>query len=137
VLLLTLLALVGMAPLSAPALTVVVPGHEHWVAQPDRTSMAILYGDPSKPGLYILLMKLPANWSESPHYHPQTENVSLISGTAYLGIGRTFNKKAMVKLKAGTFVSIPAKAPHYAMTGALPAVIQVMAIGPYKEIAVR
>ena len=133
---LTFFAVAGTASATAPDLTVITPGHEHWVEQPDHTSTAILYGDPSKAGLYIMLVKLPPNWSEGAHYHSQRENVTVVAGTAYLGLGKKFDKNAVTAYTAGTFASIPAKTPHYALTKSQSAVLQLVAVGPYQEIMI-
>jgi quercetin dioxygenase-like cupin family protein len=122
---------------AAPGVTGVRAGGEVWVLQPDRTSIAVLAGDPSASGYYAMRVKLPPNWSEAPHYHLEAENVTLISGTAYLGLGRTFDRTKAVKYAAGAFVSIPAKAAHYAFTDSAGAVIQVDGIGPFRQLPIK
>jgi hypothetical protein len=132
-----LFASAGAVATASSALTVVKPGQEVWTAQPDKTSMAILYGDPSRPGYYAMRIKLPPYWSEAPHYHLEAENVVLLSGIAYLGTGTAFDKSKAVKYAAGTFVSIPAHLAHYAFTTSAGAVIQVDGIGPFRQIATK
>ena len=44
-----------------------------------RADHAVLSGDPSKDGLYVLRLKMPANYKIAAHYHPTTEYVTVIS----------------------------------------------------------
>ncbi|HVA28076.1 MAG TPA: cupin domain-containing protein, partial [Candidatus Baltobacteraceae bacterium] len=97
----------------APAPTIVAPGSEHWVAGtgPEKgTWSAVLAGDPTKPGFYILRMKLPAGTTFPPHFHAATENVTVISGALWVGLGDKMGP--MQELKPGTFVSVPAELHH-------------------------
>jgi uncharacterized RmlC-like cupin family protein len=133
-----LFASMGAVAAASSSVIVVQPGQEVWQVQPDKTSVAVLYGDPSKPGYYAMRVKLPPNWSEAPHYHPLAENVVLLSGTAYLGIGTKFNRSKATKCSMpGTFVSIPAHLAHYAFTTSAGAVIQVDGVGPFRQIAIK
>jgi hypothetical protein len=132
-----LFASVGTAATASSAVTVVNPGHEVWKAYPDKSSVAVLYGDPSKSGYYAVRVRIPPNWTELPHIHPERENVTLISGTVYLGIGTKFDKSKATAYSGGTFVSIPAKLPHYAFTTSGGAVFQLEGIGPFRQIAIK
>ena len=42
---------------------------------------AVLSGDPSKDGLYVVRLKMPAGYKIPAHNHPTTENVTVVSGT--------------------------------------------------------
>ncbi len=97
---------------------------------PKGAKVAVLQGDPGKPGPFVMRMRAPAGYRVAPHWHSQAENVTVISGTFMVGMGEKFDAKAMKAMKAGEFGSIPAKTPHYAMakTGA---VIQIHGEGPF------
>ena len=131
---LILAAALSSVALAASGPTVVISGQEHWAAQPGNYSMAVLYGDPSKSGHYVIRLKIPANWTFPAHYHPGRENVTVISGTFYAGLGTKLNKNAATAYPAGSFVSLPAKLPHYAFTKSDPAVIQIEGDGPSQNI---
>lgn len=121
---------------AAMAPVVVTPGHEHW-GKPDMGStMAVLYGDPNKPGLYVVRIKTGANWKFPPHYHTARENVTVISGTFYAGIGSKWNDKKLTAFPAGTFISVPAKTPHFAMTKE-PAVIEITGTEPLTDNMIK
>ena len=90
---------------------------------------AVLYGDPSKPGLFIVRLKIPANYKIMPHSHPTDENVTIVSGSVAFGMGDKLDPKSKA-MAAGSFVSMPAKMHHYAFSK-VPTVIQVSGDGPF------
>lgn len=131
------LAAMNSAALAADSPTVVTPGQEHWAAQPGNYSMAVLYGDPAKSGFYVVRLKIPANWTFPAHYHPSRENVTVISGMFYAGMGNKLDKNKVAAYPAGSFVSLPAKMPHYALTKSQPAVLQLEGMGPMQDIMIK
>jgi quercetin dioxygenase-like cupin family protein len=97
---------------------------------PAEAQMALLAGDPSKAGSqYTVRLKLPAGVKIGPHTHGDVENVTVLSGTALVGVGTTFDTAHMISLAAGSFVSIPAGTPHYAMAVG-DTIVQVNGVGP-------
>lgn len=96
--------------------------------------VAVLYGDPSKAGPYVLRLRIPANTNLPPHYHGDTENVTVISGALWVGLGDTFDASKMKELGPGSFVSVPANVHHFAMTKDA-TVIQIHGIGPSTMMA--
>lgn len=97
---------------------------------PAGAKVAVLYGDPGKPGPFVMRLKVPASYKVAPHWHGQPENLTVISGTLYLGSGDKADKAYEHALKAGGFHYLPAKAHHYAFTKA-PAVVQIHGDGPF------
>lgn len=91
---------------------------------------AVLSGDPSKAGIFVARLKMPAGYKISPHWHPTDEHVTVISGTFALGMGDKFEKSAMTTLPAGGYALLPAEMRHYAMAKTA-AVVQVEAVGPF------
>ena len=51
------------------------------------SKLAVLYGDPSKDGLFVVRVKLPANYKLPAHSHPTDEIVTVLSGTFLVGMG--------------------------------------------------
>lgn len=97
--------------------------------------VAVLYGDPTKPGPYGIRLKIPANTTLPAHYHGDTENVTIISGTLYVGVGDKADAASAKPLGPGTFVSIPANLHHFALTKE-PTVVQIEGVGPASMKAV-
>ena len=97
---------------------------------PKGAQVAILVGDPMKPGeVVVQRVKFPANYQVPPHTHPYAETITVISGSVGLGMGEKFEKKGDLA-KAGSFYAQPAKHAHYIWTGDEGAIIQVQFTGP-------
>src|SRR5687767_1894807 len=60
---------------------------------PPGAQIAVLAGDPSKPAPYTVRLKFPANYRVPAHSHPNDENVTVVSGDLFIGIGNTLDKK--------------------------------------------
>jgi len=91
---------------------------------------AILQGDPSKPGLYIELVRWHAGNTSRPHTHPTARYITVISGTWWLGAGNTYNPASMFPAKAGTYVVHEPNQPHYDGAKDEDCVILIVGIGP-------
>jgi len=93
-------------------------------------SMAVISGDPSKAGPFVVRLKMPAGYKIAPHWHPTDENVTVISGTFSLGMGEKFDVKALKSLAAGGYGLMPAEMRHFAMAKTA-ATVQVHGTGPF------
>lgn len=128
------------AAAAAPTHTIVLPAGIQWGAPPPvfekGMSFAVISGDPSKEGLYVIRAKLPAGYKVNPHWHPTDEHVTVLSGTFAIGMGENFDAKTMTKLGTGGYVLLPAQMRHYAMATTA-AVIQVHGMGPFGLTYVR
>jgi quercetin dioxygenase-like cupin family protein len=99
---------------------------------PPGAEIALLHGDPYAEGVYALRVKLPPDYVVPPHFHPRTENVTVLEGTLYLGMGETFDRAKGEAMGPGAFLSIPPDHAHAAWTEEEPAVFQLHAEGPYE-----
>jgi uncharacterized protein (TIGR02246 family) len=92
--------------------------------------LAVIHGDPMGKGDYTLRLKFPAGYTFPAHYHPNSEHLTVLSGTFQLAMGE--KEGGMVRDYApGDFLYIPAKKPHYG--GAkTESVIQLHGIGPFE-----
>jgi quercetin dioxygenase-like cupin family protein len=97
---------------------------------PAGAEMAVLAGNPGGQGEYTVRLRMPGGYKIAPHTHPTDENVTVISGTFKVGMGKTFETKGMMALSAGGFVTAPAQMAHYA-TAVGPTVVQVHGVGPF------
>lgn len=80
---------------------------------PPGAKMAILEGDPTKPGPFVMRIKLPDGYKLPPHSHPKPERVTVISGSFHLGMGEKFDPKKAQELAAGTYGTWPAGMKHF------------------------
>jgi quercetin dioxygenase-like cupin family protein len=91
----------------------------------------VLYGDPTKPGLFVTRVKFSAGWKDAPHWHPdEARTVAVLSGTFYFGSGDTWDESKLKAYPAGTFYSEPPKAAHFTWAKDGEVVIQITGIGP-------
>jgi ChrR-like protein with cupin domain len=88
-----------------------------------------LIGNPTMPGPYTLRLKFPAGYRLAPHMHPDSREVTILSGTWYTGYGAKFEAAALKALPAGSFYTEPANVAHYVEVRE-PVVIQVSGMGP-------
>ena len=105
-------------------------------AFPANTQIAILMGDPSKPGPFVARLKFPAGYVFPPHMHSVDELVTVLTGTLHFGHGEVFDKKKGEALATGGFVPLAAKHAHFVWTEA-EAIIQVHGTGPFDVIYVN
>ena len=54
---------------------------------PEGAQIAVLYGDPGKAGPFVFRLKFPAGYKVAAHMHPNDYDVTVLSGTMYLGMG--------------------------------------------------
>jgi hypothetical protein len=99
-------------------------------ALPPGGRMAVLSGDPTQPGPYVLRAQMPAGYRIAPHWHPTDENLTVLSGTFAIGMGETFDEKALKDMEAGAFTRMPATMRHYALART-PVVLQIHGTGPF------
>ena len=93
-------------------------------------SFAVVAGDPGKPGLYAVRLKMPAGYKIMPHWHPTDEHVTVLSGSFAVGMGEKFDQASMKTLPAGGYALLPAEMRHYAMA-TTDTIVQVDGMGPF------
>ena len=106
-------------------------------AFPNGGQTALLHGDPTKPGLFILRIKFPPNYVVPPHTHPGFETVSVLTGAMGSGMGEKADITKGKMLKAGGMLALPANHAHYVWTGDEETIIQVAAVGPFDLIYIN
>lgn len=97
---------------------------------PPGAEAAVLYGDPTKEGLFALRLKLPGGYHIPPHTHPKPEVVTVISGTFRLGMGETADEGQAEALPGGSFFALSPDMAHYAYAEE-DTVIQLNSTGPW------
>jgi len=97
---------------------------------PAGAKVAVLEGDPTKPGFFAMRILLPDGWKIGPHYHPNAERVTVISGDLQLGQGDTWDAAGLHDFTAGSYSSMPAGMHHFGAAKG-ETVIQISTIGPW------
>jgi quercetin dioxygenase-like cupin family protein len=90
----------------------------------------VLKGDPSKPGLYTLLLRLGPNQKIEAHAHPDDRVAVVVAGTWYFAYGRQFDESKLRALPQGSFYTEPPNVDHFAMTKGEGVTIQITGTGP-------
>jgi quercetin dioxygenase-like cupin family protein len=97
--------------------TVVTPSEMSWMSQGPLAAPGMeqvnLVGDPLRPGAYTLRLKFPKGFKIAPHTHPDSREVTIISGVYATGYGETFDSAKLKILPAGSFYTEPANVPHF------------------------
>jgi len=97
---------------------------------PPQAQAAVLYGDPAKEGMFAFRLKVPKDYHIAPHTHPKPEIVTVISGTARLGMGTTADRGKAQVLPAGSFFALLPGSAHYFFADE-DTVIQLNSTGPW------
>jgi quercetin dioxygenase-like cupin family protein len=98
---------------------------------PKGAKLAVLYGDPGKAGeLFIVRLKMPANYKIPAHWHPTDENITVLSGSFLMGMGDKLDAAKAKAYPPGSFLVTPAKTNHYALAKG-ETIVEVSAIGPF------
>lgn len=125
----------GVTLAQADEMHMIVPPDEiKWAPAPASippgAEAAVLYGDPSKEGLFSLRLKLPKGYTIAPHTHSKPEVVTVISGTFSLGMGEKTDREKAQALPAESFFALAPGMAHFAFTDE-GTVIQLNSVGPW------
>ena len=123
------LSMSSAATSSAP--TYVMPDSLKWMPFEGVPGVqtAVVWGDPSKPGLFIIRVKFDDGAKFPLHWHMSDERATVLSGTLLFGAGDKVDVTKMKTMVPGSFVSIPKGVRHYGMAKG-PTVIQISGMGP-------
>jgi len=118
--------------LDPKAVVYTLPENIKWVENKQAgNAQAVIAGDPSKPGLYVVLTKwMAGNHFSRPHFHPHDRFITVIKGTWWVGAGGTFDTNATVPLHAGTVVTHFGQQVHYDGAKDEDAVLLIVGEGP-------
>jgi len=108
-----------------------LPDQFAWKGRPeDPNKTALLFGDPSKPGLYVQITKRnPDVWSQ-PHSHKNERFITVLAGTFLIGTGAKFDKNNTIAIGPGGVVHDLPNQMHYDGTGPEGATLEFVAMGP-------
>lgn len=111
------------------------PTDMQWMDAPPTllpgAQMAVLFGDPSKPGLYVVRLKGGDGYRIANHWHPTDEHVTVIAGTFLVTTGDETDISKEMSLSAGAFTTMPAKM-HHAAKFSGDTEVEVTGMGPFQ-----
>ncbi|MFL5296798.1 MAG: cupin domain-containing protein [Phenylobacterium sp.] len=130
-LLVTIFADAALAEPDPAVLAYKLPGQIAWRGDPVKGPLTYpLWGDPTRPGPYAILVKWPAHQMSRPHTHPNARYIYVITGVWWVGTGETFAPETTTPIPAGSFVTHFAKQFHYDGAKDQPAVLEIVGEGP-------
>jgi quercetin dioxygenase-like cupin family protein len=110
----------------------ITPDQVVWQDVPDGrgVKMAVISGDPSQPGIYVVRVKFPPGIMTSPHFHGEDRYAVVLKGTWYTGTSDDWDPAKTVGLPAGSFMKHPAKAVHFDGAKDEEVIVQIAGQGP-------
>jgi hypothetical protein len=118
------------ADLNPAVINIQLPGQLKWTVTRSGANEAVLFGDPSKPGWYGVLVRWDPGHMSRPHFHPNDRYVTVISGTWWVGTGPKYDPPSTQPVPAGSFVTHYAKQIHYDGAKDQPVTLEIVGMGP-------
>jgi quercetin dioxygenase-like cupin family protein len=119
----------------------VAPEQVKWYDDPDAKDLgvkrAVIQGDPSKPGIYVVRIKFPRGVMSRNHFHKEDRHAVVLQGTWWTGTGDEFAPEKTVPLKAGSYMMHPAGEHHFDGAKDEDVILQLIGYGPSETIRLR
>jgi quercetin dioxygenase-like cupin family protein len=115
------------------AFNAILPEDMEWKpfpAFPPSARLAVVVGHPSRPGLYVIRVKVPDGVKLMPHRHPEDRVYTVMSGTFYVGLGGRFDESRLAAFPPGSVIVLPGDTYHFHWARSGEYVTQVSAMGP-------
>jgi hypothetical protein len=97
---------------------------------PPSACLAVIVGDTSRPGSYVVRVKVPADVKLMPHIHHEDRVYTVMSGIFYIGRGEEFDEARLEAYPPGAVVVLPGGTAHFHWAKSGEYVTQVTANGP-------
>lgn len=123
------------ADLDPKAINIQLPKDIKWVATAGGSEQVVLMGDPSKPGLYIVLTKWTPHKNSRPHFHPNDRFITVLKGTWWVNTGPKYDPEGMKPVPAGSFVTHFGKQIHYDGARDEETILYIVGMGPATSTA--
>jgi hypothetical protein len=102
-----------------------------WVrAANGGSESAVIFGDPSKPGLYVVLQKWLPHHNSHPHFHPNDRFITVLAGTWWVNTGAKYDPDGMQPVHAGSVVTHFGKQIHYDGAKDEECILEIVGMGP-------
>jgi quercetin dioxygenase-like cupin family protein len=112
----------------------VLPAKLEWKdappALPPGAKLSVLEGDPAKPGPFTMRIKMPKGYKIGAHTHPAVEHVTVLQGVLRMGVGETWDDKALHDIPTGGFAVMQVGTKHFVQCKQA-CTVQVHGIGPW------
>jgi quercetin dioxygenase-like cupin family protein len=102
----------------------------------EGSQSATLFGDPTKPGIYGVLIRWMPGHNSTPHSHSTPRYAYVVSGTWWVSSSTHYDPSQMYPVPAGSYVTDVPNTIHWdgarAETG--PAILMLVGEGPVKTV---
>jgi len=115
------------------AFNAILPEDIEWkpfAAFPPSARLAVVVGHPSKPGLYVIRVKMPGGVKLMPHRHPEDRVYTVVSGIFYIGVGERFDERQVAAYPPASVIVLPGDTYHFHWAKSGEYITQVSAMGP-------
>lgn len=100
-----------------------------WKGKPGE-QQAPIFGDPSKPGIYGILIRWDPGHYSKPHFHSTDRYVYVVSGTWWVSASDTYDPDKTYPVPAGTYVRDIANTVHWDGAKDEPCLLMLVGEGP-------
>src|SRR5438128_2977045 len=93
----------------------VLPEDIDWkpfAAFPPSVRLAVVVGQPSEPGPYLIRVKVPSGVKIMPHRHPEDRVYTVMSGGFYIGLGDAIDADQLKPYPPGSVTVLPGDTSH-------------------------
>lgn len=99
---------------------------------PKGIEVAQVFQEPAEKtnAAWILRVRYAANVKLMPHSHPDTRQITVLSGTYYQGTGERFDEKSLTAYPSGAFIIVPAGVKHFVWAKDDEAIVQESGTAP-------
>jgi quercetin dioxygenase-like cupin family protein len=118
------------ADLDPKAINIQLPKDIKWVATAGGSEQAVLAGDPSKPGLYVVLTKWLPHKNSRPHSHPNDRFITVLKGTWWVNTGSNYDPDGMKPVPQGSYVVHYGGQVHYDGAKDEECILEIVGMGP-------
>jgi quercetin dioxygenase-like cupin family protein len=99
-------------------------------AFPPSARLAVVVGEPSEPGPYVVRVKVPSGVTLMPHKHPEDRVYTVMSGVFYIGLGEKFDADRLKAYPPGSVLVLPGDTFHFHWARSGEYITQVTGMGP-------
>jgi quercetin dioxygenase-like cupin family protein len=126
----------SFAAVDEKGFVIVMPNEINYEKNPAGSGpdLAVIAGDPTKEGFYIIRARFAPGVMSMPHSHPGDRHVTVISGTWWAGKGSTFDPNSTTPLGPGSYMLHPAGEVHFDGAKDVEAIVEIKGMGPAPSI---
>jgi quercetin dioxygenase-like cupin family protein len=114
-------------------LKTILPEDIDWkpfAALPPLVRLAVIFGQPSEPGPYVIRVRVPGGVKLMPHRHSEDRIYTVIDGVFYIGVGEEFDSDKLEAYPPGAVIVLPCNTSHFHWAKSGEYIAQVTANGP-------